>query len=116
MSEKIDQFVEKLTAHLKSVEQKLVQAREGVADESKEAAAARHRRIEEVKSRIDQIRKDAVARTDEIREKISNCETDTKVNVEEHVQQWRRELKDQFNDLQQSWGDVLTDVSGGTLF
>lgn len=116
MSEQIDQFVERLRVQLNTVEQNLAKARESISTASQESADAMHAKIDDVKAKVAAIKQNADAKAAELREKIGNCEDDTKANIEEHVEKLRESCNAQINDLQQSWGDTVTDITGGVIF
>lgn len=116
MSEKIEQFVEKLKAQLSTVEANLATARERIAASSQESADAMHAKIDEVTARIAVIKQQADAKSAELREKLAKSEGDAKANIEQQVEKLRENCNAQINDLQKSWGDTVTDLTGGVIF
>lgn len=116
MSEKIDQFCEKFQARLKGIEENISKAGESIKAASQNASDDFDKKVAAAKAKLAEIKQESDAKFAALREKIEIGETDIETSVEEHLEKLRQDFDQQLTHLQQSAGDVVTDITGGVIF
>ena len=115
MSENFNQICKGLMQDFESLEAKMQDAEDKLADSTHDAVETLKARHQETNARIAELKADALQKIAELRQSLASKGDAVQADVEAGLDGMRQEMEQRINETEEAWHKAVSDVTGGAI-